>query len=95
MQKEIKGMFLEQVKHALNNYGLVIAIFVLGVILGFLFKKYLADRDYKKQIELRFADKDKMINDLRVLVLEKLTKVEVEKKDKSFFNKLKKFFKKG
>ncbi|MDR1877630.1 MAG: hypothetical protein LBQ84_08425 [Flavobacteriaceae bacterium] len=85
----------EQLKYVWANYGLIIALVMIGFGLGFFFKEYVSDRNYKKQIELRIKEKDAYIGDLKQLVSERISKVSVEQKDVTFFNKLKKFFKRN
>ncbi|MFJ1431319.1 hypothetical protein ACILE2_11050 [Capnocytophaga canimorsus] len=92
MSDDILTSLKIQIKDAISNYGITIALIVIGFTIGFLFKEYVSDRHYRKQIDLRFKEKDDYIKSLKVIVIERLSKVEVDKKDKSFFNKIKKFF---
>jgi hypothetical protein len=81
------------IKYAFENYGLLIAFLVIGFLLGWYGKILLSDRKYQKQIELRFKEKDERISEYKVLISERLSKVEVKKEDASFFKRVKKFFK--
>lgn len=80
------------IEKVLDQYG----VFLVGLMIGFMFawygKRYLSDRRYLKQINLRLDERDEQIRTLNSIVLERMNKIEVEKKDKSFFNKLKKIF---
>lgn len=77
----------------LDDYGIVFATFVIGIIAGMLIKQYITDRRYYKSIEQRLKDKDEQIYDLKVLVSERFKKIEVEKHDKAFFNRILNYFK--
>lgn len=88
----LKESLIIKMQEALSNYGITIALLIIGFALGFFFKEYVSDRHLRKQMDLRFAEKDEYIRTLKVLVIERLSKVEVEKKDKNFVNRIKKFF---
>lgn len=90
---EIKSLLSELFKEVIADYGLVIGCLVIGIIVGWYFKFLISDRKYNEQINLRFAEKDQRISELNLIVLERLSKVQVVKQDKRFFKKLKKYFK--
>lgn len=81
------------IKYAFENYGLLIAFLIIGFVLGWYGKLFLSDRKYQQQIELRFKEKDERISEYKVLISERLSKVEVKKEDSAFFKRVKKFFK--
>lgn len=83
-----------QIEYLFANFGIIIALFVVGFTIGYLFKKYISDSDFRKQINLRIKEKDETIMDLRYIIYDKLQEVKVEKKDYLFFKRLKEFFKK-
>tara|TARA_R100000149_G_C5791816_1_gene83015 strand:- start:184 stop:483 length:300 start_codon:yes stop_codon:yes gene_type:complete len=90
----IKEQLGNQVEQVLSEYGLVIACLVIGIIIGWNFKVWVADRKYNKQINLRFEEKDQRIAELNYIILSRLNKIKVKKQDKTFFKRLKKYFKK-
>lgn len=81
-----------QVTKLFSQYGLVIACLFVGFIFGFSFKTYIVDWKKDKLVKDRFIDKDEYINSLKRIVYERLS-VEPELIDKSFFKRLKSFFK--
>jgi len=90
IKKELSG-YVEQ---ALTEYGLVIACIVIGIVIGWYGKLFLADRKYNKQINIRIQEKDQRIAELNYIVLDGLNKIKIQDKDKTFFKRLKKYFKK-
>lgn len=93
VKSEVTTGINHYVKYAFENYGLVIALLIIGFVLGWYGKLFLSDRKYQKQIELRFKEKDERISDYKTLISERLAKVQVRQEDSSFFKKIKKFFK--
>lgn len=81
------------VQYAFENYGLLIAFLIIGFILGWYGKLFLSDKKYQEQIKLRFEEKDEKIAEYKIIISERLAKVEVKKEDASFFKRVKKFFK--
>lgn len=93
VKEHVENWLVNLLNEAFEKYGLVIACLVIGIIIGWLLKRFLADPKYRKQINLRFAEKDERIARLSFLVHERLSQVTVQKQDKSFFGRMKKFFK--
>lgn len=93
-QEKVTTLLDEYVKQAFENYGLVIALLVIGFVLGWLFKTFVMDWKYNQQIKIRFKEKDQRIAELNFIISNRLNKIEVEKLDKAFFNRVKKYFKK-
>jgi hypothetical protein len=91
--QKIKEYLNVAVESAFNEYGIVIACLTIGAIIGWTFKAWVADRSFRKQIELRISERDQKIEELKVLVNERLKKVVVQKQDRLFFKALKKYFK--
>lgn len=91
--KQIKKLFFDWVEEAFNEYGIVIASIVIGIVLGWQLKFLLSDRKYYKQIKIRLSEKDNRIAQLNFIVHERLNKVTVKEEDKAFFKKMKKYFK--
>lgn len=80
------------IEKVFDQYGVFLVALMIGFFLAWFGKRYLSDRRYLKQLNLRLDERDKLIRTLNSIVLERMNKIEVEKKDKSFFNKLKKIF---
>lgn len=91
--KQVTDKLTELCLDALNNYGYFTAALVIGMLIGWYFKHFVTDRKYNKQIELRFIEKDRQIDKLNQIILERLKKVNVDKVDKDFFKRVKKYFK--
>lgn len=91
----IKEKLAEAVEQALSEYGLVIAILLIGMFIGWYGKALIADRRYIKQINLRIEERDERIKELNCIVLRNLNNIKVEKKDANFIKYLKRFFKKN
>jgi len=90
---EYKKLISVYVEKALTDYGLVIALLILGYVLGWYARYLLSDKKYHKQLEIRIAEKDRYISELGIIISERLSKVQVEEKDKTFFKKILKHFK--
>jgi len=93
MKDDIFKALGQHIETVLNEYGLVIACIIIGILIGYYFKMFVSDAKYMKQINLRLQEKDLRISQLNLIVSERLNKVTVETQDKSFFKKLKKYFK--
>lgn len=92
MQDEILNSLKHQVQNAISNYGITIALIIIGFVIGFFFKEYVSDRHFRKQLDLRFQEKDDHIKSLKLVISERFSKIEVEKKDKNFVNRIKRYF---
>ena len=90
-----KKQLNEYIQQAFSDYGIVIACLFIGMFMGWHFKLFFADRKYNNQVKLRINEKYQQIVDLKSLVHEKLDNVVVDTRDKSFFDKVKKYFKKS
>ena len=91
MNDALKKQLNEYIQQAFSDYGIVIAC----LFIGWHFKLFFADRIYNNQVKLRLGDKDQQIADLKSLVHERLNKVVIDTQDKSFFRRIKKYFKKS
>jgi len=89
IKSKLAGLF-EQV---LSDYGVNIAMLVIGIILGWYLKRVLADTRYEKLNKQLLAEKDKRITDLNTMVSERLNKIVVDEESKTFFRKVKRYFK--
>ena len=94
MKDKVLDNLSQLVEQALSDYGLVIACLIIGMLVGYYGKMFITDRKYNKQIIIRLKEKDLRISELNYIVLERLNKVSIQQKDKSFFKRLKKSFKK-
>ena len=90
MNDALKKQLNEYIQPAFLDYGIVTAC----LFIGWHFKLFFADRRYNNQVKLRLNEKDQQIADLKSLVHERLNKVVIDTKDKSFFRRIKKYFKK-
>ena len=97
MKEDVKAKLIEQVDLVFSEFGIIIAIFIIGFIVGFFFKEYVSDRNYRKQVELRIKDKDVIISDLKQIVHErskKVTSTNISEPDMfKWWRKIVKFFK--
>lgn len=94
MSETIKDQLNNYIQQVFSDYGIVIACLVIGILIGWYLKLFVADRKYNQQIKIRIEEKDQRIAELNFLVLERLNKVTVKQQDKSFFKRLKRSFKK-
>ena len=81
----IKFSLQKLFEDVLLDYGTLIAFLTIGIIIGWYIKFLISDRKYNKQIKIRFSEKDQKIAELQLLISERLAKVKVEEKDKTFF----------
>ena len=86
MVNEIEDSILKQDEYIFANYGVITAIIIISFIFGFLFKEYVSDRNYRKQIDIRFKEKDDIISELKLIIQERAKKITVDKKDVNLFN---------
>lgn len=91
--EELKKQISNCVEDALSEYGLVVALLIIGYILGWSARYLLSDKKYFKQLEIRLEEKDKVIDDLKFIISDRLKKIQVEPQDKDYFKKIKQFFK--
>ena len=89
----VKELLNKWLAEAFEKYGIVFATFVIGIFVGWQLKLWLSDRKYNKLKDRLITDKENQIADLKHLVYEKLSRISVQKEDKAFLNKIKKFFK--
>ena len=95
MNDALKKQLNEYNQQAFSDYGIVIACLLIGIFIDWYFKLVFVDRRYNNQVKLRLGDKDQQIADLKFLVHERLNKVVIDTQDKSFFRRIKKYFKKS
>lgn len=91
----IKGKITELIQGVLSEYGINISFLVIGLVLGWYLKFFLADRKYNDLIKTVLNEKDERIASLNIIVSDRLNKITVKQEDKSYFTKIKRFFKKG
>lgn len=91
---KIRDLLNDYIQQVFSEYGIVIVCLVIGILIGWYLKLFVADRKYNKQIKIRIDEKDQRIAELNCLVLERLNQITVKKRDKSFFKRLKRSFKK-
>lgn len=87
-----KEMISKCVEDALKEYGLVIALLIIGYTLGWFARFLLSDKKYFKQLEIRIQEKDQRISELGIIISDRLNKIQVIEQDKSFFKKLTRHF---
>lgn len=95
MNSNIKGQVEDIIQRVLSEYGINIAFLVIGVVLGWYLKFFLADRRYSSLVKEFLKEKDERIASLNVIVSDRLNKIVVKEEDKTFFSKIKRHFKKG
>ena len=95
MSDVFKKQLNEYIQQVFSDHGMVIACLFIGMLIGWHFKLFFADRRYNNQVKLRLNEKDQQIADLKFLVHERLNKVVIDTRDKSFFRRIKKYFKKS
>jgi hypothetical protein len=93
MITNIKEFISDAAKIFFQDYGTISISLLVGVIFGWYFKYIFTDKKYNKLINKTLGDKEKEIEFLKDIVHKRLQNIIVEKKDKFFFNKVKKFFK--
>lgn len=94
MNNTLKDELNKYILEAFSEYGIIIAVLTIGIVIGWYLKLFVADRKYNKQINIRIGEKEQRIAELNYIILERLNKVTVQKKDETFFKRLKKSFKK-
>ena len=76
---EVKTFLVEQLEQVFNEYGLIIAFLVIGIIIGWYLKLFLADRKFIEQINLRIDERDVRIAQLNLLIERRLNDIKVER----------------
>jgi uncharacterized membrane-anchored protein YhcB (DUF1043 family) len=67
---------------------------IIGMILMALYNRYFGERKMVKSYETIIKTKDDHIDSLKKVIYDKLQLIQVDKKDKTFFNKIINLFKK-
>lgn len=91
--EQIEKQLLANISDLFLNYGTVIGCLVIGIVIGWLLKRYLTDQKYHKEVAKRMNDKDLRIAELNFLVHEELNRINIPKVDEPYINRLKRFFK--
>lgn len=95
MEKEsIKEFLKKYTAQFFEDYGIIVVALVVGIIIGWYIKLWLADKKFIGQLNVRIKEKDQRIAELNCIVHERLSKVVVNEQNKSFFKRVKKYFKK-
>lgn len=90
--KDFLKLYMQRI---FDQYGIVIASLVIGFTFGYYFNTFFNNKKYIRQLNLRLLEKDKSIADLNAIVHQRIRNIKVEEQGKSFFRKLKSYFKKN
>jgi len=93
-EEGIKELFKKYSTQFFEEYGIIVVALVVGIILGWYIKLWLADKKFIGQLKVRIQEKDLRIAELNCIVHDRLSKVVVDEQNKSFFKRVRKYFKK-
>ncbi|MDB4919745.1 hypothetical protein [Mucilaginibacter sp.] len=91
--KTLNESFEKLVTNGVEKYKDFLFGLLIGLIVAYFYNKLVGNKALKDSYEKTIKTKDDFITVCKVLVSERLKDVQVEQKDKQFFNRLKRFFK--
>lgn len=86
--------FLEKIlNYGFERYKDFILGLLIGMILGWVYHRFIGSRELRKSYERTIESNDLHISSLKQIISDRLGKITVEKADKRFFDGIKKYFK--
>lgn len=93
IKNEIFNDILQNVKFGFQYYKHFLFGLFTGLFIAWCYHRFLGYRSLKKSYERVIESKQETIDSLKMIVHERISKMEVQVKDKSWFIRLKKHFK--
>ncbi len=90
---EFIGNLVKIVTDEFSKQSSLISGIIIGMIIISLYNKFVGDRKLVQSYDNVIKSKDEHIQSLKLAIYDKLKMVQVDKKDKSFFDKLSRYFK--
>jgi uncharacterized membrane protein (DUF106 family) len=90
--KHVKEFFDVILTYGFDHYKDFIFGLIIGLFIAWIYHKYIGNKSLKNSYERLLQSKDDTIAALKEIIGGKLAGIEVEKKDKPFFDKIKRFF---
>jgi len=90
--REIRKFISDILSYGNAQYRDLILGLLLGLFLAWIYHKYIGNRNLKTSYENLLKSKEETIDAYKEIIGGRLASVEVEKKDKEWFFRLKKFF---
>lgn len=87
------GDLMKIVSDEFSEQASLISGIIIGMIVSSLYNKFIGERKLTKSYDNVIKSKDEHIESLKKAIYDKLKLVQVDKKDKSFFDKLLRYFK--
>lgn len=88
----LKQFLKNNLSYGFGHYKDFIFGLLIGLIVAWFYHKYIGNRMLKRSYERLLLSKDETINAYKEVIGGRLAQIDVEKKDKDFFNRLKKMF---
>lgn len=88
----IKKYFGDTIAYGFEYYKNFLFGLIIGLFIAWFYHKYIGNRSLKKSYENLLSAKEDTINAYKEIIGGRLLTVEVEKKDKEWFSRLRKFF---
>lgn len=92
---EIKKFLKDILSYGFAQYKDLILGLLLGLFLAWIYHKYIGNRNLKTSYEKLLKSKEETIDAYKEIIGGRLAGIEVEKKDKEWFTRLRKFFRAG
>ena len=88
----VKSFVNHNLSYGFHYYRDFIFGLLIGLIIAWFYHKYIGNKNLKDSYERLLKAKDETLNSYKEIIGGRLAQADVEKKDKDFFNRLKKFF---
>lgn len=93
--EEFKELLKDVAKHGYDYHKDLILGLVLGLLLAWGYHRLIGNRNLRMSYERLLVSKDETIASLKEIIGGKLSDVQVESRGRSFFNKVRKWFRRA
>ena len=88
----VKAFFDENLSYGFAHYKDFLFGLIVGLFIAWAYHKYIGNKTIKNSYERLLKSKDETLNAYKEIIGGRLSGIDVEKKDKDFFDRLRKFF---
>ncbi len=92
---KIKEFFDQNLSYGFTHYKDFLFGLAVGLFIAWIYHKYIGNKNLKTSYERLLKSKEETINAYKEIIGGRLSGLEVEKKDKDFFDRVRKFFRAG
>ena len=99
LQSTVKKSFfdhcVDNLNYGFDHYKDFLFGLLLGMFIAWLYHRFLGNRNLRKSYQMLVDAKQETIDALKIVVADRLENVTVDKKEKEFFRRIQKFFRKN